>query len=97
MTNYKEEVYRLVKQIPKGRVTTYGTIAKRLNISPRVVGLALHLNPDGKDTPCHRVVNRNGHLATNFAFGGFEEQRKRLSKEGVKFRDATHVHKSFIT
>lgn len=91
MKDFKEKVYGVVRKIPKGKVTTYGAIGKRLNMSPRVVGYALHLNPDEKLTPCHRVVDRNGRIAPGFAFGGLGAQRKRLEKEGIKFRDETHV------
>jgi methylated-DNA-protein-cysteine methyltransferase-like protein len=87
-----EKVYSLVQKIPKGKVTTYGAIGKLLNMSPRVVGHALHLNPDEGKTPCHRVVDRNGRIAPGFAFGGAGVQRKRLEKEGITFRDETHVN-----
>ncbi len=87
-----EKVYKLVQKIPRGKVTTYGTIGKRLNMSPRVVGHALHLNPDSSLTPCHRVVDRTGRVAPGFAFGGPGIQRKLLEAEGVKFRDETHVN-----
>lgn len=90
--NYREKVYQLVRKIPKGKVTTYGAIAKRLHMSPRTVGTALHLNPDNSNTPCHRVVNRDGRIAPGFAFGGIGAQKKLLEKEGVVFRDETHVY-----
>lgn len=89
--DYREKVYSLVRKIPKGKVTTYGTIAQKLQMSPRTVGTALHLNPDNSKTPCHRVVNREGRIAPGFAFGGIGVQRKLLEKEGVKFRDDTHL------
>lgn len=92
----REKVYKVVKQIPEGKVTTYGAIGKKLGISPRVVGYALHMNPYEGEVPCHRVINLKGRLAPNFAFGGSEIQRKRLEKEGVKFKDETHVEKEFI-
>lgn len=87
-----QKVYELVKKIPAGRVTTYGTIGRKLGISPRVVGYALHLNPDGKQTPCYRVVNREGRVAPVYAFGGKDEQRKRLEAEGVEFKDLNHLN-----
>lgn len=90
-TDYKEKVYRLVSQIPKGKVTTYGSIAKKLNMSPRTVGTALHLNPYEREVPCHRVVNREGRIAPGFAFGGIGAQRKKLEREHVTFIDETHV------
>jgi len=96
MIDYKEKVYSLVKQIPKGKVTTYGAIAKKLSMSPRTVGYALHLNPYEGKVPCHRVVNRDGRVAPHFAFGGSEIQKELLENEGVKFKDDLYVDKSFI-
>ena len=89
-----ETVYRVVKAIPKGKVMTYGAIAKKLrveslgqSITPRLVGHILHINPDPENIPCHRVVNSKGKLAKNYAFGGRGEQEKRLVAEGVKFKN----------
>ncbi len=87
-----EKVYELVRKIPKGKITTYGIIGKKLKMSPRVVGQALHVNPYEGDVPCHRVVNRKGRIAPNFAFGGKDIQRKLLEAEGVKFKDQLHVN-----
>lgn len=86
-----EKVYELVRKIPKGKVTTYGIIGKKLHMSPRVVGQALHANPYEGDVPCHRVVNREGRIAPNFAFGGKDIQRKLLESEGVEFKDNLHA------
>lgn len=86
-----ERVYKIVRRIPKGKVTTYGEIARILGTKDaRKVGFALHSNMY-KDVPCHRVVDRNGRLAPNFAFDGPEEQRRRLLAEGISFVDANHV------
>ena len=84
MSFYKE-IYELVRQIPKGKVTTYGNIAKMLGRprSSRVVGYALHVNPEPQTIPCHRVVNREGRLAPGFAFGGPDVQKQLLENEGV--------------
>lgn len=94
-----EEVYRIVKKIPKGKVMTYGRIANELRsknieyrITARMVGRALHLNPDPTKIPCHRVINNKGKIAVNFAFGGDNEHRKRLLAEGVEFKNAMHVN-----
>ena len=92
INNSFEKVYELVRQIPKGRVTTYGVIGKKLHMSPRVVGQALHANPYEGDVPCHRVVNREGRIAPNFAFGGLDIQKKLLESEGVTFKDNLHVN-----
>lgn len=84
-----EKVWTLVSKIPKGKVTTYGEIGRVLGMSPRVVGFALHANPDGKLVPCHRVVNREGRVAPGYAFGGSGNQKKRLEEEGVEFKSDT--------
>lgn len=86
-----DRVYKIVKKIPVGRVITYGQIAEILNTrDARKIGWALHGNKDPK-VPCHRVVNKDGRLAPNFAFDGAKEQRRRLLEEGVKFKDEMHV------
>ncbi len=90
--SFFKQVYEVVKQIPRGKVATYGQIAKMLGAPRRsqIVGYALHDNPDSRTIPCHRVVNRFGMVCTGFAFGGAEEQRKRLEAEGVVFeKDGT--------
>lgn len=84
-----ERIYEVVKQIPKGKVATYGQIAAMAG-NPRwarVVGYALHVNPDPEHIPCFRVVNRNGEVSKAFAFGGENMQIKLLQSEGVKFKD----------
>ncbi len=92
--NTFEKIYEQVKQIPKGKVATYGDIARRIG-NPRmsrVVGYALHVNPDNSQIPCHRVVNRNGDLSPAFAFGGINMQRKMLEDEGVTFTEEGSVN-----
>ncbi|MBQ6400139.1 MAG: MGMT family protein [Clostridia bacterium] len=88
-----EKVYEAVKLIPEGSVATYGQIAeavggRRLS---RVVGYALHVNPQPGVIPCHRVVMRDGSISTAFAFGGANRQKALLEAEGVLFTDETHV------
>ena len=85
-SSFYGKVYSIVRKIPKGKVATYGQIAALCG-SPkasRIVGSALHHNPEPVTVPCHRVVNRFGMLAPEFAFGGKEVQRKLLESEGVK-------------
>lgn len=86
-----EKVYNIVRKIPKGKVTTYGVIGKKLLMSPRVIGQALHANPYEGEVPCHRVVTRDGRVAPNFAFGGKGIQKQLLEAEGVSFIDSLHV------
>ncbi len=85
--NTFEKIYEVVKQIPKGKVATYGLVAL-LAGNPRlarVVGYALHVNPEPGIIPCHRVVNRNGEVSAAFAFGGENMQKLLLSEEGIEF------------
>ncbi len=82
---YQNEVYKIVSKIPKGKVMTYGQIAKKLKISPRLVGSILHANKDPKNIPCHRVVFADGSLSKSYAFGGIAKQKEKLMKEEVKF------------
>ena len=85
----KEKVYAFVKNIPRGKVATYGQIALHLGNRnfARVVGNILHNNPDPEHIPCLRVVNAQGKLARSYAFGGFETQRRLLESEGVVFKN----------
>ena len=85
--NTFQKVYDIVRQVPKGRVVTYGQVAGWMG-NPRlsrVVGYALHVNPQPGVIPCHRVVNREGRLSDAFAFGGVNQQRLLLQDEGVGF------------
>lgn len=92
-------VYEKVKQIPLGKVTTYGEIAKSLGINnPRVVGYALHSNKQFLIIPCHRVVTKDGSLSKGFAFGGQDIQRQLLENEGVLFvNDKVYMEKCFYS
>ena len=88
-----ERIYTVVRQIPYGRVATYGQIAA-LAGNPRwarVVGYALHVNPDPQTIPCFRVVNRLGEVSSAFAFGGENAQVSLLRAEGVEFLDDGRV------
>lgn len=90
---FNQKVYDVVKKVPKGKVITYGQIAFMVG-SPRaarIVGGALHRNPEPGITPCHRVVNREGRLAPAFAFGGLDEQRRLLEQEGVEVSEDGYV------
>ncbi len=89
--DYFEKVYKVVRKIPSGKVATYGQVAKLVKSKDaRRIGWALHANSN-RAIPCHRVVNKEGRLAYNFAFDGEAEQKKRLILEGVIFKDEKHV------
>ena len=84
-----DKVYEFVRNIPRGKVATYGQIALYLGNRnfARVVGNILHSNPDPEHIPCHRVVNAQGRLSRAYAFGGIEAQRRLLVSEGVVFKN----------
>jgi methylated-DNA-protein-cysteine methyltransferase-like protein len=83
--NVFEKIYAVVRQIPRGKVATYGQIAALAGNKQwaRVVGYALHVNPDPDDIPCYRVVNRLGEVSSAFAFGGENRQIALLEADGV--------------
>ena len=80
-----EKIYEVVKQIPYGQVATYGQVAELAGNThwSRVVGYALHANPDSEHIPCYRVVNREGKLSDAFAFGGINRQKRMLEEDGI--------------
>ncbi len=89
MSETFNRIYDAVRRIPYGRVATYGQIAA-LAGNPRwarVVGYALHVNPDPDSIPCYRVVNKDGRVSPAFAFGGANMQVTLLEREGVEFVD----------
>jgi methylated-DNA-protein-cysteine methyltransferase-like protein len=91
--NTFEKIYDAVKKIPKGKVCTYGQVAAMAG-NPRwsrVVGYALHVNPEPGKIPCHRVVTKNGEVSKAFAFGGENMQRTLLIEEGIEFLDDGRV------
>lgn len=88
----QQKIYQCVSTIQKGSVTTYGQIAKQLGLkSPRIVGFYLHKNTNREKIPCHRVVFSDGSLSKAYAFGGEEEQRRKLLSEGVLFNSSGKV------
>ena len=83
-SNFFEDVYDVVRLIPKGRVTSYGAIANYLGtkMSSRMVGWAMNNSP--KNVPAQRVVNRNGLLTGKHHFKAPDTMEKLLEKDGVK-------------
>ncbi|MEY4433072.1 MAG: base-flipping protein [Bacteroidota bacterium] len=84
-----ERVYAVVRQIPYGKVTSYGAIAKALGTarSARMVGWAMNASHHLEDVPAHRVVNRKGLLSGKFHFGGTNLMQQLLENEGIKVID----------
>ncbi len=86
MSGLYKQIYNLVKQIPPGTVTTYGTLAAATG-NPRrsrIIGTAMQKCNDDS-VPCHRVVRKDGNLSKVFGVGGSEYQRFLLESEGVTF------------
>ncbi|MDW5287295.1 MGMT family protein [Formosa sp. PL04] len=87
--HFFERVYEVVKQIPFGKVTNYGAIARYLGAakSARIVGYAMNASHNMNDVPAHRVVNRNGLLTGKFHFDGTNLMQQLLENEGVKVKN----------
>lgn len=84
--NTFEKIYEVVRQIPKGKVATYGQIAAMAG-NPRwsrVVGYALHVNPEPGVIPCHRVVDRLGRPSSAFGLRRHADSARMLREEGVE-------------
>jgi len=86
-TGFFERVYRLVRRVPPGKVTSYGAIARMLGHAraARTVGWALHSLPEGSDVPWHRVINSRGRVSTSCQEHSADLQRALLEAEGVEF------------
>ncbi|MCJ7455199.1 MGMT family protein [Candidatus Bathyarchaeota archaeon] len=94
--NFEEKVWKLMERIPKGRVTTYGQIARQLNTKAyRAVGNACRKNPYAPRVPCHRVVRSDGTIG---GFGGktsgktVKEKTRLLRRENVEIRNGKIVN-----
>lgn len=89
--DFFQRVYEVVKQIPYGKITTYGAIAKKIGApkSARMVGYALNASAMQEDVPAHRVVNRKGLLTGKHHFQGTNLMQQLLENEGVKIKENT--------
>lgn len=88
-TNFFDRVYAVARQIPYGKVTSYGAIAKAIGSgrSARMVGYAMNACGGRDDVPAHRVVNRNGLLTGKHHFDGTNLMQQLLESEGVEVVD----------
>jgi methylated-DNA-protein-cysteine methyltransferase-like protein len=84
-TNFFEKVYAIARQIPEGRITSYGAIAKCIGSpqSARMVGWAMNASHNQEDVPAHRVVNRKGLLTGKHHFEGTTLMQQLLENEGI--------------
>ena len=83
--NFFERVYEIARQIPEGKITSYGAIAKALGAarSARMVGWAMNASHNHEDIPAHRVVNRKGLLTGKHHFDGTNLMQQLLENEGI--------------
>jgi methylated-DNA-[protein]-cysteine S-methyltransferase len=84
LTKFQKKVLALTAKIPKGKITTYGEMAKLLRSSPRAVGRALGANPWPVEIPCHRVIKSDGGLGGYS--GGVKKKKKLFQEEGIKIQ-----------
>jgi methylated-DNA-protein-cysteine methyltransferase related protein len=87
--NFFQRVYEIARQIPEGKVTSYGAIAKALGAgrSARMVGWAMNAAHNIEDVPAHRVVNRQGILTGKHHFEGTNLMQQLLESEGIELID----------
>jgi O-6-methylguanine DNA methyltransferase len=85
---FKDQVYKFTRQIPKGKVATYGQLAKLAGNpkASRAVGAFMRTNPDAPKTPCHRVVATDGSLTGYSGRGGVKTKKAMLIAEAVHFK-----------
>lgn len=95
--SFPQQVYDFLLTIPKGKVATYGQIAAALGRpkAARAVGNILHNNPHPEIYPCYKVVNTKGELAKGFGWGGIEQQKRLLEKDGIEVNGYTVDLKRF--
>lgn len=87
--DFKNKVYKLCSLIPKGKVATYGQLARLAGKpkSARAVGAFMRTNHDAPIVPCHRVVASDGSLTGYSGVGGIAQKKKMLIEEGVAFKN----------
>jgi methylated-DNA-protein-cysteine methyltransferase-like protein len=94
-SSFFDKVYEVVRQIPRGRVSTYGAIAETIGSagSSRMVGWAMNASHlVVPPVPAHRVVNRNGMLTGKHFFGTSNEMQELLEQEGIEVREDKVLH-----
>lgn len=83
MQDKKQELYELLREIPKGEVTTYKILAKKLKIHPRTAGIFLGQNRYPKKYPCYKVVSSDGGLGGYSGVGGVKKKIELLKGDGI--------------
>ncbi|MFH1237193.1 MAG: MGMT family protein [Candidatus Aenigmatarchaeota archaeon] len=79
----RETVYSLLRKVPRGRITTYGALAKATGTHPRAVAMFMKHNPDPIKTPCYKVIRSDGSLGGYSGRGGVKTKTALLKKDGI--------------
>ena len=85
--NKLREMQLLLAKIPKGKVSTYGILAKKLKIHPRYAGRLLSRNTDGIKYPCFKIIRSDGSLGGFTSKNGLKDKIKRLEADGVEIKN----------
>lgn len=83
----RDRVYSLLKQVPKGKVTTYKELAKSTGLHPRTIGLFMKNNRDPVNIPCYKVIHSDGSIGGYSGRGGTETKKKLLKKDGIRIEN----------
>ncbi len=89
--SYYERIYSLIREIPSGKVATYGQLAKLAGCTARQAGYVLAATPSGEGIPWHRVINAQGKLSVRSSGEPSSEQTQRLLAEGVIFNPSGRI------
>jgi alkylated DNA nucleotide flippase Atl1 len=81
------EMQLLLAKIPKGKVSTYGLLAKKLKIHPRYAGKLLSKNTDGVKYPCYKIICSNGKLGGYTSMHGVKDKIRKLKRDGIKIKN----------
>lgn len=87
-----QDIYEVIKRIPRGSVASYGRIARMVNCTAREVGYAMAATPPGQGIAWHRVINSKGEISPRKGGGGDDRQREKLLEEGVVFDQQGRVN-----
>jgi alkylated DNA nucleotide flippase Atl1 len=80
------EMQLLLAKIPKGKISTYGLLAKKLKVHPRYAGKLLSKNPDGVRYPCYKIIHSDGSLGGYTSKHGVKDKIRKLRKDGIEIK-----------
>lgn len=81
------KIYSLLRRIPKGKVTTYGELARVAKLHPRTIGMLMRKNKDPKNIPCYKVVRSDGSIGGYSGSGGIKTKTKLLERDGITVKN----------